>query len=254
MGSACSSTACNDVDPDDWSRTESPDRVMHDVMVKSIQATTTTTTRPSGATSGASNGLCSSTTAICMNATRRKQTGQQHLLFRHSSNHSILDRVLLEDQAGITSTKGGITKTTFFRDVASINSWLPEDTALRPCRTRLLIRRRSPLPKGVSVAEQDGHTGTHIYAIRYPEDSPDEVFSEQALPRPESDRQEQYPGTKSAEAIRADAPKATVSGDSGKVSVVHRQQTLLGTNLSDGLDIYSRLAMASKPRQTGKST
>lgn len=54
------------------------------------------------------------------------------------------------------------------------------------CPTRLLIRRRS-----LRVVEEGG--GTHIYAIRYPEDTSQMILSEQAVPFSSVVRQEQCP-------------------------------------------------------------
>ncbi|KAG7353355.1 hypothetical protein IV203_034624 [Nitzschia inconspicua] len=56
------------------------------------------------------------------------------------------------------------------------------------CPTRLLIRRRS-----LRVVEEGG--GTHIYAIRYPEDTSPTILSEQAVPFPLPVRQEQCPSS-----------------------------------------------------------
>jgi len=107
------------------------------------------------------------------------------------------------------------------------------------CPTRLLIRRRS-----LKVVEEGG--GTHIYAIRYPEDTPDKIISEQATPRSESARQEQCPpkkntmdyGKTNSDSI---APATATSASTTKV--------VLSSSGMEGADFFSPAAMSSKPRQ-----
>ena len=70
-------------------------------------------------------------------------------------------------------------------DVTSEESEANATTSLR-CPTRLLIRRRS-----LRIVEEGG--GTHIYAIRYPEDTSKTILSEQAQPLSPVVRQEQCP-------------------------------------------------------------
>jgi hypothetical protein len=120
-------------------------------------------------------------------------------------------------------------------------------------------------------------TETHIYAIRYPEGTPDQVISEQVIPRPESARQqEQYPTTTKKQLFKA----STSSSDATDAAVVDVSDTtfnpidsavghpattgssvavqslpsavVVRCSLSDGLDVYSPMAMGTMPRQEGR--
>jgi hypothetical protein len=236
MGSACSSI-CHPMDPDAvfaLKRSGSPDPVMYDLMRKSIQATT----RVVGGSDQRSTDKTSSTT------TRRKQqppVGQHHLLFRHSK----LDPgVVILDSTSSKRAPNAVNATTPLSMNARGETWLPEETPI-PCPTRLLIRRHSH-------RVGDEGSGTHIYAIRYPEGTPDNVISEQAVPRRESARQEQYPTKKdSADPVGADL-LGVKPGDSSTAPLVQRQKEFLRTTPPVGLDIYSSMGMASKPRQEGR--
>jgi hypothetical protein len=93
------------------------------------------------------------------------------------------------------------------------------------CPTRLLIRRRS-----LKMVEEGG--GTHIYAIRYPEDTKEQVVSEQATSVASLATQEQCPPR------RGTTPGA--SNNSNKPLPV-----------VEGTDVFCNPAMASIPRQEG---
>jgi hypothetical protein len=83
----------------------------------------------------------------------------------------------------------------------------PSKTHLK-CPTRLLIRRRS-----LRVIEEGG--GTHIYAIRYPEDTSQTFLSEQAVPFSSAVRQEQCPPRKATP-----SNSTTLSGSFTSSSIV----------------------------------
>lgn len=218
MGLACS-TPCRQVDHDalELSRPNSTDPVMYDIMRKSIKATATSDyrERPSAKEGGVS---------------QQKQIGQHHLLFRNSKMDLTTDETYSR------------SATTYEAPSTSEESWLPEDTP-RYCPTRLLIRRRS-----IRSAEEG--IGTHIYAIRYPEDAAEEALSEQAAPRPESaHKQEQYPAKKSP---HSDGSTASKRADSGP-RPDQRSKFVDNTTITDGSSVYSSFAMTSKPRQEGMS-
>jgi hypothetical protein len=221
MGGTCSKS-CQGVESDGHGlgRADSPDPIMYDLMHKSIQATTA---RLDSTETTDKN----TTTMAATTITKRKSAGQHHLLFRNAKSDGVIvaaNKPLMDGAA-----------------------WLPEDTPI-PCPTRLLIRRRSPRVPDESV-------GTHIYAIRYPEGIANNVISEQAAPRPESARQEQYPTKNCSFSLQLGetlGPKTitTVPGDSGKAAGPQRLRALDGA-LSEGTDIYSRIAMATKPSLQG---
>ena len=221
MGQTCSST-CRNVEPEtcEMSRTDSPDPVMYDLMRKSIQATTTTETNN-------------------YKVARRKSPGQNHLLYRNSKIESGVAPLSL------CSSDLSSSPSLSASDTIDISQWLPSDTPVA-CPTRLLIRRRS-----LRVVEEGA--GTHIYAIRYPEDTPDKVISEHAATRPESARQEQCPPKK---VVMTEANSARASSDQTGASVTATSnattKVVLTTTIIDGTDFFSPAAMSSRPRQPGK--
>lgn len=238
MGQGCSS-ACGNVEPDvlELSRTDSPDPVMYDLMRKSIQATT-----PSPADGNQ---------AQHYKAAKRKPPGQNHLLYRNSKIETIPVPVPTgaANASDATSSSTGQTATT---PTVDSGLWLPQDTPVF-YPTRLLIRRRS-----LRVVEEGG--GTHIYAIRYPEDTPDKIISEQAAPRPESARQEQCPPKKTPVAQTAGSASTSntksttnAAGTSVTADAASKPKTTSSQPLAEGTDIFSAAAMASKPRQEGTS-
>ena len=237
---------------------------------------------------------------------RRKPVGQHHLLFRHANNSSKsnIDGTLLVDpmafptldpvSASATAAAAATVPSSSSSNITPhssgakgvVDNWLPEDTTInvlnhRSCPTRLVIRRRaasssvstttphhssSPPP----AAAADGiTTETHIYAIRYPEGTPDQVISEQAIPRPESARrQEQCPTTTplppppATKAVVVDtttmkptnagvASSSATTVDSTAV-VVPPNSVVIRHNLSGGVDVYSPIAMGTRPRQEGR--
>lgn len=247
MGQTCSA-ACQHVEPDalELSRTDSPDPLMYDLMRKSIQATTSSSTE-NNASGGSSNHH---------KVGKRKPPGQHSLLFRNSKTEST------------TASGGG---TSFDSSAATTNNnhtntvnhedpdaplWLPVDTPVH-CPTRLLIRRRS-------LRVMDEGSETHIYAIRYPEDTPDKIVSEQAAPSLESARQEQCPPKKTA--VMNPPPATVTAGTStgaadapdGGVHVSKKQNKTAATPKAiappslEGASIYSPLAMGSRPRRAGE--
>ena len=125
---------------------------------------------------------------------KRRPTGQHHLLYKNTKTPAPTPQLLS----------------------------LPVPQEGPVCPTRLLIRRRS-----MRVVEEGG--GTHIYAIRYPEDTANPKVEEQAAIGQPSSRQEQCPPRKSP-ATTATQPALPVA---------------------DG-DVFTAAAMASIPRQTGE--
>ncbi len=201
------------------SRTDSPDPVMYDLMRKSIQATTTAE-------------------ANHYKVARRKIPGQNHLLYRNCKAENVGTPLTA---AGAIADPSSVTP---FFDASEMDSgqWLPSDTPI-VCPTRLLIRRRS-----LRVVEEGG--GTHIYAIRYPEDTPDRVISEQATPRSESARQEQCPPKNAM----ADGTNIKFPFDMtvATATTTSKTKVILSPALIEGTDFFLPAAMSSKPRQPGK--
>ena len=220
MGQSCSST-CRNVEPDtgEMSRGDSPDPVMYDLMRKSIQATT-------------------SAEINNYKAARRKSPGQNHLLYRNSKIESGVAPLSL----GSSDLSSAPSWTA---NEADLGQWLPSDTPVT-CPTRLLIRRRS-----LRVVEEGA--GTHIYAIRYPEDTPDKVISEQAATRPESARQEQCPPKK---LVMTEANSSRASSDQMGVSNAATSnattKVVINPTMIEGTDFFSPAAMSSRPRQRGE--
>jgi len=250
MGQGCSS-ACGNGEPDalEMNRTDSPDPVMYDLMCKSIQATT-----PNHA-----DGNAGAPHSQNYKIGKRKPPGQNHLLYRNSEIETMSGSIPiplannLPDPIFGASGSGQQASAPVSVDSGS---WLPQDRPV-PCPTRLLIRRH-PL----RVVEEGG--GTHIYAIRYPEDTPDKVISEQATLRPESARQEQCPPKKkptgqSSSTTSFAKPDSKVPGNTTVIGgtvdtkAVPKAKTNVGQPLMEGTDIFSAAAMASHPRQEGKS-
>ena len=220
MGQSCSST-CRNVEPDagGMSRADSPDPVMYDLMRKSIQATTSAETNH-------------------YRAARRKSPGQNHLLYRNSKIESGVAPLSL-GSSDLSSSPSWIANET------DLGQWLPSDTPVA-CPTRLLIRRRS-----LRVVEEGA--GTHIYAIRYPEDTPDKVISEHTTTRPESARQEQCPPKK---VVMTEANSASASSDqtgaSNAATLKATTKVVLNPTMIEGTDFFSPAAMSSRPRKRGK--
>jgi hypothetical protein len=98
---------------------------------------------------------------------QRRPSGQHHLLYKNTPKTA-------------TSKSGNNNNNN------SPSFWMPPEVPVPGCPTRLLIRRRS-----LRVVEEGG--GTHIYAIRYPEDTKDAIVAEQAAQVATSSRQEQCP-------------------------------------------------------------
>ena len=227
MGQNCSSLSiCRHVEPEtgEMSRTDSPDPVMYDLMRKSIQATTGTST----------------VEANNYKVARRKSPGQNHLLYRNANKmeSGVAPLSLASSDLSSAPSSWSVSET-------DMGQWLPSDIPVA-CPTRLLIRRRS-----LRVVEEGA--GTHIYAIRYPEDTPDKVISEQATTRPESARQEQCPPKKvgmteanSTARISSDHPVGTAVTPSASTKVV------LSSTMIEATDFFSPAAMSSRPRQPGK--
>lgn len=216
MGQNCS-TSCKQVEVEnpELSRHESPDPVMYDLMRKSIQATTPP---PPTTNSGKAN--------------KRRPHGQHHLLFKHSPKSSVDSlQYLHPHHSSIDSGVGsGLTGMVSSTTSPITSNWTPTEFPTMGCPTRLLIRRRS-----LRVIEEGG--GTHIYAIRYPEDTKDAIVAEQsALPVPAS-RQEQCP------------PKRS---HSSSVQTNPNNKESLPLPVLEGGDIFTTAAMASIPRQSGK--
>jgi hypothetical protein len=122
-------------------------------------------------------------------ATRR---GMESRSSAGKNGSKIISSRTLDDQRNSTCfypVKEFITLPTD-EDPASPSSFPSPLSSHLKCPTRLLIRRRS-----LRVVEEGG--GTHIYAIRYPEDSSQMILSEQAATFSSLVRQEQCPPRKS---------------------------------------------------------
>lgn len=302
MGSSCS-VPCRPIDPDaalEFRRADSPDPVMYDLMRKSIQATTTATNHGSLSTSETNaptnTELATTTTTTTSTISpRRKLVGQQHLLFRHANNSNCnfggttVDPVkpVSAGSAAAAAAAAPVSSSSNISTSGSgakgvVDMWLPEDTTgtFLSCPTRLVIRRRAASSASSSTTTIPNHpangttTETHIYAIRYPEGTPDQVISEQVIPRPESARQqEQYPTTTKKQLFKA-PPSSSDATDAAVVDVSdttlnpidsavgHPATTgssvavqslpsavVVRCSLSDGLDVYSPIAMGTMPRQ-----
>lgn len=214
MGQQCSVLTCQHVeDPSlaGMSRVDSPDPFMYDLMRRSILATEMLELSQS------SEGGPSSR--------KRRPVGQSHLLYKNTSkqisgcsmgspahatdNHSVqvpvaVPLVRVTNNSNPRGAESGSHNQKHHPGSKSSSpppSWpLPssdEDitflgeavTTSTRCPTRLLIRQRP-----VQVLEEGG--GTHIYAIRYPDDTPQTVVSEQAAPVAAPVRLEQCPPRK----------------------------------------------------------
>lgn len=287
MGQICSS-ACSHVEPDvlELSRTDSSDPLMYDLMRKSIQATISVPSDNSNNnnTTNSNNILSSSAYLGQYKVGKRKPPGQQHLLYRNSkietsdepvahtgnsmdphnnsnSNSNTASVALnnhktIKKESQSTTTAGGTNN-----EPSAL--WLPADTLVH-CPTRLLIRRRS-----LRVVDDGGET--HIYALRYPEDTTDKIISEQATPRPESARQEQCPPPKRNAVVNVIAPAAaaasgtkrgTKSANSPTVgnksptsadkSAATTKSPIIVAAPMEAAGIFSAAAMSSLPRQPGE--
>eukprot|EP00339_Tiarina_fusa_P009756 CAMPEP_0117031254 /NCGR_PEP_ID=MMETSP0472-20121206/22489_1 /TAXON_ID=693140 ORGANISM="Tiarina fusus, Strain LIS" /NCGR_SAMPLE_ID=MMETSP0472 /ASSEMBLY_ACC=CAM_ASM_000603 /LENGTH=451 /DNA_ID=CAMNT_0004739549 /DNA_START=331 /DNA_END=1686 /DNA_ORIENTATION=- len=222
MGQTCSTSAgCGHVEAEslEMSRNDSPDPVMYDLMRKSIAATCPPPYKSS----------------------KRRPPGQHHLLFKQNntlkgssnsgnSNNSGNGNNKEDGGQYHYSTSNNITTSSPQSGSSAHNSfWMPVDTPPQ-CPTRLLIRRRS-----LRVVEEGG--GTHIYAIRYPEDTKDAVVSEQAASSAPMVRQEQCPPKPSSAAI----PLPAVDGDvftPGAMNSVPRQSVVDWVTVSEEHHIY----------------
>jgi hypothetical protein len=255
MGQTCSS-ACSHAEPDvlELSRTDSPDPLMFDLMRKSIQASTRIPSENNNTSSSSSNHY---------KVGKRRPPGQHHLLYRNSMIETLSGPVSsgrgntpFDPNIAATAKKTATSNTESSKKPAL---WLPVDTPVY-CPTRLLTRRRS-----LRVVDDGGET--HIYAIRYPEDTPDKIISEQAAPRPESARQEQCPPKKMAV---SSTPASTTATSNDSVPSKSKSRTSSNTAaaksasasksqggaaagpLMEGAEIFSKAAMASRPRQEGE--
>eukprot|EP00934_Nitzschia_sp_Nitz4_P004286 Nitzschia sp. Nitz4//scaffold34_size148208//46360//50283//NITZ4_002973-RA/size148208-processed-gene-0.38-mRNA-1//-1//CDS//3329548774//4276//frame0 len=264
MGQTCSSAACaSPAEPEieELSRNDSPDPVMYDLMRQSIRATTPTD--------------ASSTTK---QNTKRKPPGQHHLLYsKHASKGETPISLDVHNNFPKPSTGTSPSRTT---DNDSNNnnisnkpspsnnkentdplfpSWLPPGKIV-DCPTRLLVRRRS-----MRVMEEGG--GTHIYAIRYPEDTPDRLIAEQAAPRPESARPvEQCPRNHKANAssgssntvgasktVAGGTPSTKSKNDKQKTTTTKTASSSSASKSSSGgatetVDYFTPKALANAPK------
>jgi hypothetical protein len=167
---------------------------MYDLMRKSILATT-----PPKSSS------YSSSSNHSQKQQQRRPSGQHHLLYKNSPKTS-------------TSESSNNSNNNNSNNNNSPSFWMPPEVPVPGCPTRLLIRRRS-----LRVVEEGG--GTHIYAIRYPEDTKDAIVAEQATQLAPPSRQEQCP------------PKPS--------------KALPSMPVVEGGDVFTTAAMASIPRQEG---
>lgn len=237
MGQGCSS-ACGHLEPNniELSRTDSPDPVMYDLMRKSIQATTPSAVDGNHSPHGYRVG-------------KRKPPGQNHLMYRNSKIETMPVSVPVAVENTTSNAAEAMETKCYAPASVAVDSglWLPRDTPVA-CPTRLLIRRRS-----LRVVEEGG--GTHIYAIRYPEDTPDRIISEQATPRLESARQEQCPPKKASAYSATTGGKSVAQTVAAPVAIntsgTPKPKVVVKHSLMEGTDIFSTAAMASRPRQEG---
>ena len=276
MGQSCSSM-CSHTEPDplELSRTDTIDPLMFDLMRRSIQATTPNPSENNN------NNYNNSSYSNPYKVGKRKPPGQTHLLYRNSK---LVDTTVGDGPGSLgresNSSDSNDADTANNKNISNIsintavNSdkatldpsfWLPEDTPVH-CPTRLMIRRRSR-----RVMDDGGET--HIYALRYPADSPDKIVSEQVASRPESARQEQCPPKKklpnvipaSSSSRTATGGNNSVVGGSGKSKIktssdmsaaangaATTQSQSVPSSLLEGAEIFSAAAMASRPKQGGE--
>jgi hypothetical protein len=116
-----------------------------------------------------------------------------------------------------------------------------ENAIISRCPTRLLIRRRS-----LRVVEEGG--GTHIYAIRYPEDTSQMVVSEQAAPLAPMVRQEQCPPRNKTVALVAQA-----CGTSNILMNATENDSHVGDNNNDNNDSTTKAASKQATNTTAIS-
>ena len=236
MGQQCSVLTCQHVEnPEnaEMSRLDSPDPVMYDLMRKSIQATMMFNSNDNNCNQSCTNQHPkNSSHGATLTTGKRRFVGQSHLLYKNNPNKTssvvvsptltttttttttvstkINNNEKLSHSDGMESRNGTTNNTTTVtesniisnntskRDSSDSSSCsLNNDTTTKDNKietlpkfpTRLLIRRRS-----LRVVEEGG--GTHIYAIRYPEDNNQTILAEQAAPFPTVVRQEQCPSRK----------------------------------------------------------
>jgi len=248
MGQQCSALVCRHVENPvnaEMSRVDSPDPVMYDLMRKSIQATALLN-------DGTNNS--SSTVSGSSKSAKRRPIGQSHLLYKNNpktaplvppttlavqnphrtppsplekedtSNIDVAPPRAVESRNCAKSTDNVATaeaNNSNNTNSSNTNSSPREvsveekdPSTVSKCPTRLLIRRRS-----LRVVEEGG--GTHIYAIRYPEDTAQMIVSEQAAPLTPVATQEQCPPRKPAAVVSTSnssaaslSPTLTISADS----------------------------------------
>ena len=219
------------------SRADSPDPVMYDLMRKSILATSQSGSG-GGNGSGGSGGVSGS-------KKRPLFCGQQHLLFK---NHNCSSRQAHHHHLSptVTSSSGspfvGNNGSSPLAILPPPPNPAPMSSPAFP--TRLLIRRRS-----LRVVEEGG--GTHIYAIRYPEDTTATVVSEHAASFPANGKQEQCPPRRSVAKENNSKSSTAVSHANASTSNSANLAASLPPIPMDG-DVFTKAAMASIPRQPGK--
>ena len=224
------------------SRADSPDPVMYDLMRKSILAT-------SQSMSSGSNGIGGGHSGGGGGSKKRPLfCGQQHLLYRNHScssrqaHHHLSPSITCSPNPSPVGGNNGSSSLVLLPPPPN-----PTPTNNPACPTRLLIRRRS-----LRVVEEGG--GTHIYAIRYPEDTTSAVVSEHAASFPASSKQEQCPPRRSgAKELNSKNLTSTATGHgtagSASASTANLASSLPPIPL-DG-DVFTNAAMSSIPRQPG---
>ena len=218
------------------SRADSPDPVMYDLMRKSILATSQS---GSGVGNGSGGGG-----GVSGSKKRPLFCGQQHLLFK---NHNCSSRQAHHHLSPtVTSSSGSPFVVNNGSSSLAILPPPPNPTPMSSPAfpTRLLIRRRS-----LRVVEEGG--GTHIYAIRYPEDTTATVVSEHAASFPANGKQEQCPPRRSVAKENNSKSSTAVSHGNASTSNSANLAISLPPIPMDG-DVFTKAAMASIPRQPGK--
>lgn len=291
MGQSCSST-CGVVvgrgnresDNLEMSRSDSPDPVMYDLMRKSIAATCAPP--PSGSGTYSPSPASSKSNS---NKRGRFPLGQHHLLYKQNpasekgKNHNKDDpsgsqspsqqqqqRQQQQQQENRNPNPSQQQQQQQQHQTINCTSTIPIEKPPQ-CPTRLLIRRRS-----LRLVEEGG--GTHIYAIRYPEDTKDDFVSEQAQPMSQTARgQEQCPPSRSnsrttrtaaspvvysssspkgagagATTSNATATASSPSSSSKTKQQQQQQKPVSSPPVVDGGDVFTPGAMNSIPQQSGK--
>jgi hypothetical protein len=181
---------------------------------------------------------------------RRPSAGQHHLLYKNGSKAHHTHHTQQQQQtlpSNNASPSSNVVPSMPCKEANNLVLY---------CPTRLLIRRRS-----LRVVEEGG--GTHIYAIRYPEDTANEIVSEQAAhlplpsrqeqcpPRKQSQQQQQQQHTASTTAATSASSSSGAGGSTRKTTSSSSQTPMLPMPVIDG-DVFTTAAMASKPRQPGE--